>query len=207
MADNLRSVVQAAQAGDRQALNALAGCVDRFARIFHGKLSRRLRQGYGSTIDFVLEGLAEAFADLAHFEYRSDEEFYAWAAMHIRNRITSAGRDASRQKRGQDQLQPLGDDLPDVEAEGATASQLIADAEVREATGRALLGLQLEHADEMEAVLLRVFEDQSWSEMRQTLGLTSDKRARTLFAKGIDRLRPRVEQALGKPALMDLLGL
>jgi len=207
MADNLRPIVEAAKAGDRQALDKLAGCVDRFARIFHGKLSRTLRQGYGSTIDFVLEGLAEAFADLGSFEYRSDEEFYAWASRYIRHRIASVGRDASRQKRGKGSAQPLDDSALDVEADDPTASRLLADAEVRDATGHALIELQVEHAEEMEAVLLRVFENQSWSEMRQTLGLTSDKRARTLFAKGIDRLRPSVEKALGKPALADFLGL
>ncbi len=207
MSDKLRTIVEAAKTGDRQALNVLAGCVDRFARIFHGKLSRTLRQGYGSTIDFVLEGLAEAFADLESFEYRSDEEFYGWASQYIRHRIASAGRDASRQKRGKESTQPLEGEAVDVEADDPTASGLLANFEVREATASALLELQVDHAEEMEAVLLRVFEDQSWSEMRHTLGLTSDKRARTLFAKGIDRLRPRVEKAFGKPALADLLGL
>ncbi len=205
MSETLRPIVEAAKAGDRQALNTLAGCVDRFARIFHGKLSRTLRQGYGSTIDFVLEGMAEALADLKHFEYRSDEEFYGWAAGYIRNRMASTGRDASRQKRS-GRVFPIDEEADDLQAHDPTASRIVADQEVREVTGNALLILQLKHPTEMDAVLLRVFESQSWAEMREAMGLTSDKRARTLFAKGIDLLRPEVEKALGRPALSDFLG-
>lgn len=205
MSETLRSIVEAAKTGDRQALNTLAGCVDRFARIFHGKLSRAVRQGYGSTIDFVLEGMAEALANLKGFEYRSDEELYAWAAGYIRNRIVSTGRDASRQKRSGN-LFPIDEEVDDLTAQDPTASQIIANQEVRDRTGNALLALQLKHPAEMDAVLLRVFESQSWADMREAMGLTSDKRARTLFAKGIDLLRPEVEKALGRPALSDLLG-
>src|SRR4029453_16664997 len=104
MAEALRALVLDAQRGDRRALNALAGCVDRFVRIFSGRLSRRIRRSQGSTIDFVLQGLAEAFAHLGDFEYKSDEEFYGGPASHVRHRMAAAGRAASRQKRGGDPL-------------------------------------------------------------------------------------------------------
>lgn len=206
MAETLRPLVLAAQAGDRRALNTLAGCVDRFVRIFSGRLSGRIRRSQGSTIDFVLEGLAEAFAHLADFEYKSDEEFYGWAAAHVRNRIAAAGRAESRLKRGAEP-RTLGDEDAEVAAEATTASQILSDEEVRTALGRAVLELQVEHPEEMEAVLLRVFEERSWSELVEDMGLSSMKRARTLFAVGIDLLRPRVEQALGKAALWESLGL
>ena len=91
-----RYLVEAAKEGDREAINTLSGCVDRFVRLFRGNLSRSVRRAYGSTIDFVCEGLAEAMSKLEDFEYRSDEEFYAWAARHIRSRIVSAGRHGGR---------------------------------------------------------------------------------------------------------------
>src|SRR5262245_11941143 len=158
MAEALRSLVLDAQAGDRRALNTLAGCVDRFVRIFSGRLSGRIRRSQGSTIDFVLEGLAEAFAHLGDFTYQSDEEFYGWAAAHVRNRMAAAGRAASRQKRGADPHH-LGDEDAQVESPAATASQVLGNDELRTALGRAVLELQIEHAEAMEAVLLRVFEE------------------------------------------------
>lgn len=205
MSETLRPLVEAAQRGDRQALNALAGCVDRFVRIFSGSLSRGVRQAYGSTIDFVLEGLAEAMASLGSFEYRSDEEFYAWASRFIRNRIISVGRDAARKKRAgrpaslDAQGEPPASDDP-------TASQALSRGEVRDCVGNALLEAQLAHPEEMEIVLLKVFEGHSWPEIREMLGLSSDKRARTLFARGVDLLRPRVEARLGHAGLEELLG-
>src|SRR6185295_8202133 len=80
MAEALRTLIETARKGDRQALNSLAGCVDRFVRIHSGALSNHLRKTYGSTVDFVLEGLAEALARLPEFEYRSDEQFYSWVS-------------------------------------------------------------------------------------------------------------------------------
>ena len=99
MAELLRSTIQSARDGDRAALNQLAACVDRFVRIFSGSLSRHLRRTHGSTIDFVLEGVAEALAHLDEFEYESDEQFYAWVSRHIRSRIIDAARAEDRQKR------------------------------------------------------------------------------------------------------------
>ena len=206
MAEALRPLVLGAQAGDRRALNTLAGCVDRFVRIFSGRLSGRIRRSQGSTIDFVLEGLAEAFAHLGDFKYQSDEEFYGWAAAHVRHRMAAAGRAEARQKRGSDP-HDLGDEDAQVESQAPTASQVLGDEEMRTALGRAVLELQVEHAEEMEAVLSRVFEERSWSELVEDMGLSSAKRARTLFASGIDLLRPRVEKMLGKSALWETLGL
>jgi hypothetical protein len=49
----------------------------------------------------------------------------------------------------------------------------------------------------MEAVVLKVYEGLSWPELKDAMGLTSEKRARTLVARGLELLRPRVERALG----------
>ncbi|MBI4606248.1 MAG: sigma-70 family RNA polymerase sigma factor [Planctomycetes bacterium] len=205
MAEALRSLIEAARAGDRSALNRLAGCVDTFVRIFHGSLSRKVRSSYGSTMDFVLEGLAEALSRLGGFEYRSDEQFYAWAARFIRNRILETGRRAGRKKRGAEVL-PLDGEADRAEAPGPTPSEAASTGELREVVAEALLELQVRHPTEMAVVLAKVFEDRSWPEVSDSLGLSSEKRARNLFVKGLDLLRPLVEKRLGGRSFEDLLG-
>jgi RNA polymerase sigma factor (sigma-70 family) len=205
MTDQLKPLIAKAQAGDQQALNQLSGCVDRFVRIFHGSLSRRVRVAYGSTIDFVLEGLAEAMAHLGELEYRSDEDFYAWAAAHIRHQLVDAARHEGRKKRAGHPA-PLADSDDHVAAAGPTPSEAISEEEMKNAVGHALLELQVEHPQETEAVLLKVHEGRSWPEIQELMGLTSVKRARTLFARGVDLIRPRVARRRGKPFVEDLLG-
>jgi RNA polymerase sigma factor (sigma-70 family) len=194
--EDLRPLIDAARAGDRRALDALAGCVDRFVRLFAGSLSPAMRRAQGSTVDFVLEGLSEAFSRLDGFEYTTDHEFYAWAARHIRHRIIDTGRGESRKKRGGNPA-PLGDAAADVAGKDPTASQAASVREARDIAAQALLALQVDHPEEMEAVVLKVYEGLSWPELKDAMGLTSEKRARTLVARGLELLRPRVERALG----------
>jgi RNA polymerase sigma factor (sigma-70 family) len=205
MADALRPLIEAAKKGDRDALNDLAGCVDRFQRIFSGSISRHLRRSQGSTIDFVLEGVAEALADLDKFEYLSDEQFYGWISKTIRSRMVDAWRHEGRQKRagrpvaiGESDLHPPSDD--------PTSSRVVSDRELKLEVGRIVLQMQVEHPREMEVVVLKVFEGLSWAGIRDELGLTSDRVGRTLFAKGIDRLRPLLRESLGQDALNAVLG-
>ena len=201
----LRPLVEAAQAGDRDALDQLAGCVDRFVRIFHGKLSRRVRRSQGSTIDFVLEGMAHALAGIERFRYESDEHFYAWIASSIRGRMADAWRGEARQKRA-GRPGPIGEGDFEPVAGDPSVSRIVSDAELRERVGGAILDLQVAHADEMEAVVLKLFEDATWPRIRAVMGLRSDHRARTLFARGIDRLRPCLESALGEGSVDAIIG-
>jgi DNA-directed RNA polymerase specialized sigma24 family protein len=205
MAEKLRPLIEAAQAGDRRALDALAGCVDSFVRVFHGSLSHEVRRSSGSTIDFVLEGLSDALGRLESFQYRSDQEFYAWVTQFIRHRILAASRNARRKKRAPRPF-PLDSHASHIESPGPTASEAAAADEVRALVGKALVELQVDHALEMKVVLLKVFEGRSWPEIQGLLGLSSQKRARTLFAKGLDLVRPRIEQALGPQLFEGFLG-
>ncbi len=205
MAEALRSLVERAKAGDRAATDELARCVDRFVRLFSGSLSRHLRRTHGSTIDFVNEGLAEAIARIGEFEYRSDEEFYGWVARLIRSRILDAIRSEDRHKRAGRPF-ALGPD-DGVAASGPTPSRVISGREVREIVKDAVISLQVHHPEPMEAVVLKVFEGRSWPDVQRELGATSVKRARTLCARGLDLLRPRVEKAVGECAFEEYLGL
>jgi len=71
MVELLRPLVEEVRSGDRYALSRLAGCFDRFVRIFGGTLSRQMRKGYGSTIDasalvvvvLLLKGATPGWAD------------------------------------------------------------------------------------------------------------------------------------------------
>lgn len=204
MADSLRPLIEAARAGDRQALNTLASCVDRFVRIFSGSLSQSVRRAHGSTIDFVLEGVADALANLDDYVYRNDDDFYAWMARRVKNRIIDAARTAGRKKRAGNPV-VLGDMAGEVESPSPTASWLASGEEIRAEAGRILVEIQVDHPQEMEAVLLKVFEGHSWPELKDAMGLTSEKRGRTLFARGLELLRPRLEERLGAAVIQEFL--
>ncbi|MBI4604196.1 MAG: hypothetical protein HY721_19735 [Planctomycetes bacterium] len=206
MSEVLRPLVGAARRGDAAAINSLASCVDRFVRVHSGSLSRQLRRTRGSTVDFVLEGLAEALARLPDFEYRSDEGFYAWVSRCIRNRIADAGREEAAAKLA---VRPkeLGGDDEGPAAPGPTPSSVVSAEEFRSAVGTVLLELQVERPREMEVVVMKLFDGLSWPEIRERLGLATEKKARVLFARGLDLLRPRVKEAIGDAAVKDLLGL
>lgn len=118
----------------------------------------------------------------------------------------NTARNEGRQKRSGRPVS-LGDGDQNLAAQAPSASAIITGQEIRLAAGRAIVELQLEHPDEMEAVLLKVYESQSWPRIRQEMQLTSEKRARTLFARGIDLLRPQVECRLGEAAFADFLEL
>lgn len=204
MSDSLRPLIDQARAGDPRALNALACCADRFLRVFSGSLSSSIRRAQGSTIDFVLEGLAEALSRLGERQFATDKDFYAWVASHIRHKIIDAGRHETRKKRG-GKPAALGEHAELVESPDPTASEIACRREVLEATGQALLELQTSHPEEMEAVVLKVFEGHSWPELKDAMGLTSEKRGRTLFARGLELLRPRIETALGADVMAEFL--
>ncbi len=204
MSEELRPIVAAAQAGDREALERLGGCVDRFVRIFSGKLSRQVRRVHGSTIDFVLEGIAHALRGLDSFEYESDEHFYAWITRSIRGRIVDAWRGEERQKRAGRPL-PIADGGYEPPAPDPTASRVVSESELRGVIGREVLSLHVDHPREMEVVVLKLFEGESWARIREILELSSDRRARTLFAHGIDLLRPGLGRSLGEDALQSAL--
>ncbi len=169
-------------------------------------MSRHLRKSCGSTVDFVLEGLAEALAQIRGFQYESDEQFYAWISRHIRNHIVDAARWEGRQKRA-GRPSPLGTAAGDVESPGPAASTILSTSKIRDAIVEALVDLQVEHPREMEVLVRKLFEEQSWSLIREELLLSSVKRVRTLFARGVDRLRPHVERRLGETALRELFDL
>lgn len=204
MGESLRPLIEAARAGDRQALNTLASCVDRFVRVFSGSLSHAVRRAHGSTMDFVLEGVADALANLGDYVYNNDDEFYAWMARRVRNRIIDAARTEGRKKRAGNPA-VLGDMAGAVASPAPTASSILSGDEIRAEAGRILVEIQVDHPQEMEAVLLKVFEGQSWPELKDAMGLSSEKRARTLFAHGLELLRPRLEERLGKAAIQEYL--
>lgn len=206
MAQALRTLIETARNGDRQALNSLAGCVDRFVRVHSGALSDHLRRTHGSTVDFVLEGLAEALARLPQFEYRSDEQFYAWVSLYIRNRMTDAARQEAAGKRA---VRPVALDasspVPDRAVESPSA--ILSAEELQSVLQKAIMELQVEHPIEMEVVVLKLFEGKSWEAISMQLDLSSEKKARTLFSRSLDLLRVRIKEVLGPAALRDLLGM
>jgi RNA polymerase sigma factor (sigma-70 family) len=205
MSQTLKPLIDAAREGDRRALNELARCADRFTRIFRGSLSRRVRQVHGSTVDFVLEGLGEALSRLKHFEYQSDEEFYGWITRLIRSRIIDAERHERCQKRD-GPVQPMPEHDLQPPSPDPTASTIVSREEIRTAFASALLELQVDHPQEIDVLLMKIFEGKTWSQIQALLGLSSEKRARTLYARGLDLLRPRVGAVLGKEAYRELLG-
>ena len=193
MAEALSTLVEAAQAGDRQALESLAGCADRFVRMFRGQLSQQVRRTQGSTLDFVLEGIARALADIESFEYQSDEHFYAWVTRVIRHRIVDVGRGENRAKRA-GRPTSLAAELAEPAGRDPSASAVLGKEELRQHIADAVLAVQLEHPREMEVVVLKIFEQESWRGIRALLELGSEQKARTMFARGIDQLRRHMKE-------------
>jgi len=191
LAEQLRPIIEAARDGDREALERLAGCADRFLRMFSGKISRQLRRAQGSTIDFVLEGLAVAFAQLESFEYQSDEQFYAWVTRTIRSRMVDGWRREAARKRAGRPISLAADGLEPASST-PQASEIAAANEVESEVAKAILELHVEHPLEMDVVVMKSFDGHSWETIRALLDLSSVKRARSLFAAGLDMLRPRL---------------
>ena len=95
MTDSLRPLLEAAKGGDATALNQLAGCVDRFVRIFSGSLSQSVRRAHGSTIDFEIDPFAKqlllAGTDELGYLLSKDAVMTGWEAAHPPRIDTLAG--------------------------------------------------------------------------------------------------------------------
>ena len=106
--NNIRTLVERAQGGDREAFNALV-------RTFEDRLRDFIRSRMGPVVrgrlepeDVVQETFVRAFQSIGHFRWQDEPRLLGWLQSIAENRI----RDAVKGPRGDDVLQ-LSSEMPD----------------------------------------------------------------------------------------------
>lgn len=190
-------LVQAAQAGDRQALERLfSRYQDRVRRIVRLRLGPALRQRLDSG-DILQQVLLDAFRSLDRYEPRDEAGFLAWLSSIVENRMRDAADYHGADKRDVARQFSLDDSSSD-----ASPAQRLEDehtsppevAERAEAVQRLEACLASLPEVDRELVVLRDYIGLSWSEIAERTGSPSPDAARMRHASVLidlgRRLRP-----------------
>jgi len=174
-------LLAAAQAGDREALEAL--CVfyyPRVLRIAEVRLGRHLRRVYEPT-DIAQSVFGRAYRALPRFIDRGPGSFGAWLEEIVGKTILEKARwlGAARRREGP----PESVARPEA-GSGRTPSQLVAMKEDVERLHEAMR--QLDRRDQ-RAVELRQFLGLPWSEVGGALG-TTEEAARKICGRALERI-------------------
>jgi len=184
-------LVQAAQGGDREALeNLFARYLPRVRQIVAMRIGRRLKD-FEDLEDITQESLIKALKNLQQFEARSEGSFRHWMAACVQNAVVDHIRIAKAKKRGGGEGRRFGDfDTRTfssiVAAKGPSPSSLVRARETAEQVEGGLL--QLAERDR-EAIVLRCFCKMSYSELAETLALGGENNARQVFSRAVHRLK------------------
>ena len=185
-------LVQAAQRGDRDALNAL---FTRYAPIVRRIVALRLGrhvEDLADVDDVIQESLLNVFKGLEGFELESEGSFRAWLARCVQNKVNEHHRSAKALKRGGGSVRRFADlgqtslsesILPGHET---TPSQLARAHELDERIERAMLELSDRHR---EAIVLRKLCEMSYAEVAAALGLAQEATARAIVSRALARLK------------------
>jgi RNA polymerase sigma factor (sigma-70 family) len=189
--DELSDLVRRAQAGDRDATDALVRHVEpRLRAIVHGRLPPDLRRRVDSD-DIYQSTMSVALREIPNVEFRGDAKFYGWLASVAERRVVDAAR---RHRAGN----------RDVAAEcGTTAAGACAAAEtappdrvVREET-ETLVRRAMGHLSEAERTVLDLRTEQGlqFPEIAKRMGLTDKYAARRLYVRAMEELAQHVGEA------------
>jgi RNA polymerase sigma factor (sigma-70 family) len=137
--------------------------------------------------DLTAETLADAFASRKRFHDRGEGSAAAWLYTIARRKLGRYVRrlrveDAARRRLGMERLQLVPEDIERIEA-------LIDFEDIGRRVGAAFAGL---HADQREALRLRVIEGRSYPEMATELGC-SEEAARARVSRGLKRLAAQLD--------------
>ena len=189
-------LVSAAQAGDREALEALF-------RRYHPRVHRlvavrlgRSSRAFEELEDLAQESLLDAFMSLDRFELRSEARFCNWFARCVENNIRDHFRRAGAKKRAAGRRRPMPEcgttTLSDTvfADHGPTPSQAARGKEFDEQLEAAMLSLS---ERDREAILLRTVCGMSAREMADELDIDSAENAQKLF----ERARKKLADSLG----------
>ena len=195
---SLRETLQRAARGDRAATDALlAETYPTVQRLVHAQLARDYRPGNRwiaalfSTGDIVQDVFLGVIQGLGDFAGSDDDEFRAWLATQVRNRIVDRVRFHRAQRRDVGrELAPDASDAPVFAARDATPSRHALLDERARLFEQALAGMTEREKQLWE---LRYEQDLGFAEVAASMGYADAESARSVFralrAKLIVRLR------------------
>lgn len=190
--DSTLRLVEAAQAGEREALEALfERYLPRVRRIVALRAGYRLRQ-LEDVDDLVQDALLRVFRDLDRFEARSEGSFRSWIARCVEREVIDGARRANAEKRGGARVRRFGDASDSLLAESIfagdspTPSAVLRGRELEERLEEALLALPDHHR---EVIVLRKICEMSYAEIARTLGFAEEVNARMAVSRALKRLR------------------
>ena len=196
MTENLHQLtvlqLQAAQAGDREALEQLfTRYRDRVLQVVSILVGKRRRDLAWDEEDIVQDTLFEAFRGLESFEPRTDGAFLHWLSKLAENNLRDAIRRQGARKRGEGRVRPLADLSTSYLASSLflgrepTPSEVARVHERIEQIESALIALpDRERRVFVGCVLCGV----SFAEITQELGLGAESSARSLYTRVKARL-------------------
>lgn len=196
-------LVQAAQGGDREALDdLLRRYTDRITRIVRIRLSAKLRRVVES-VDIVQETYRLAFQNIEKLELRSTASILQWLARIAENHMIDVHRFYYGQKRdkqrevnieGPRDLSGihLGDAAPPTDDLGP--AELAERAEIKQLVDEAVAQLP---DDDREVILLRSYHGGTWEFCAQALGRPTAEATRQLHRRARIRLAKLLRDKLG----------
>ncbi|GJM23040.1 MAG: hypothetical protein DHS20C15_29550 [Planctomycetota bacterium] len=196
--DQTLQLVHRAQAGDREALDALfARYEDRVRAIVRMRLGRRLRQRVESG-DILQNTFMAALEGLDRFEVRNEASFIAWLSRIAEYQIRDAAdfhRAAKRDLDREQMLPPGPEELGRLSEQGehAPAAEALADdAEQRSLVEDCVAGLP---EPQRELIILRDYVGAAWKQIAEETGCPSADAARMRHATAMVALAKSLRTA------------
>jgi RNA polymerase sigma-70 factor, ECF subfamily len=194
-------LVQEAQAGSREALEALlTRYQDRVLRIVRIRISNKLRK-HVESMDVVQETLRKAAANLNELELRSQAAILQWLAKIAENQMLDVNRRMSAAKRDRSREQPLerrtdsGDFFGMPAADQAPPDEIAAQRELARLVDECVAELPDEYR---EVVTLRTYCGGSWEWVTQQMGRESTEATRQLHRRASVKLGRMLQERMKK---------
>jgi len=202
--DEVRELVERAQAGDEEALNEL------FTR-YHGKLVELARRRLGAKLrlkeeadDLAQTTFREATRDFTRYEYRGKGSLLRWLMQILSNKVRDKAeyyaankRDMSRERPVEDQ--PQGSEGPargfDMGSEELSVTRMVERDEEFEILREALNDLSPDHR---RAITLVFFRGMGLREAGEQMGGRTEDAVRMLLRRAENRLRELTAARLAK---------
>ena len=196
--DDLKTLIERAKSGDREALDELFLLYrDRIRGLVRRKLGLGLRRNLDSS-DLVQSVCMEAMKGLDQLEYRDEKGFIHWLGRIADNTIKDKHRFFAAGKRKVDQEPGLEDPLrvSQATARDATPSRVVGQSEQMELVLQALRRLP---EDYRRIITLVRFEKKSHDEAARIMG-RDGKSTRMLLARARMRLLQELDRGLQEHA-------
>lgn len=194
-----KEMVTAAVAGDATALERLLFAhFSTLERYVEPKIPANARQDVGAD-DLLQEVLAQAFRDIAKFEYRADGSFLAWLKAIADHRLADTLKRIRRKKRGGDRHRVTEEDVAQTSTIATLFDLICQDSHLpdksaarHEAEQALQVALAKLPSDQREAVCANILQGKKVAEIAGEMGRTTDA-VRGLIHRG----KKSLEEAMG----------